>query len=881
MPESNEDHADRDIFAPDAKTEVREELDFHVTMLTRQYVARGMSAGDAREAALRRMGDLQQLQRECRVIAEERNRTVRRSELRAELWQDVRYALRQLRRAPGFTAAAVLTIALGIAAASAIFGAIDAVLLQPLPLPGAEQLVVPRTQNVRAGEERDVAYADYEDWRTASVFESVAVFRRGTLNVSGSTDAEQVRSVAVSEDFFRTLRVTPALGPGFRGEDFRPGPWRVILSHGLWQRRFGGDPTIIGKLVHVGGLPREVAGVLPAHVGYPAEVEVWLANQVSPDGRAGLMLRDNFHYESIARLDASKTLAQTQTELTALAQRVAVSDPTTRADITVEITPLNEWTVGETAARTLWILFGAVGIVLLISCVNVMNLLLGRTAVRARELAIRTGLGATRARVMRQLITESVVLSVVGGALGVLLALFAVRLLVAAAPVDVPRLDAIAVNGRVLGFAFAAALFCSLAFGLLPALHAARTAVASTLATASGRNTWGLRARRGRGALAVAQIALALMLLIGASLLLRSFARLRGTDPGFETGNVLTFSLMLQGERYFTMPWRTAYNELRDRLAAMPGARSVAFASALPLGGAGFYDERVVLREGEPGESVNAVWSVLTPGYFRTLGIPLLEGRDFTTTDDRNATPVAVVNREFVRQLFDGESALGRRVRARDDEQYLEIVGVVDDVRFFGAGDPIRPLLYVPHTQDAMGAMVAVMRTDVSPHTLADEARRVVRAFDDKLGVGSVRTMEDVFSESVAASRFGAQLLGTFAALAFALALIGIYGVLSYDVTQRTRELGIRMALGARRSTVLGLVLRDAGLVVAIGVGLGVAGAWALTRYVRSLLYEVNATDPLTFIGVAATVAAVALAASLVPGRRAAAVDPMRALRAE
>jgi predicted permease len=868
------------------RDEVSEELAFHVEMRTRELMRGGMEEEAARAEAVGRFGNLSGVASECRRLGEEREREMRRTEYLSELWSDVQYGARQLRRAPGFAAVAILTLGLGIGATTAIFSVVRGVLLRPLPYPAAERLVVPRSMDLSTGERWQVTYADYQDWRSAGVFSHVALYQPSNVNLGGEGPPERIEGTWVTEDFFATLGVAPTLGRTFRPDEFAVGsPRRAVISYGLWQRRFGGDPDIVGRPIRVTGVPAEVVGVMPRDMGFPSTAEIWFPIKIRPEDVASFERRDNYIFGGIARLAPGRTIEQTRSQLATLAARIARELPATRANISVTVTPLVGWMVGETMTRALWVFFGAVFFVLLIACVNVANLLMSRAAARGRELAVRASIGASRSRLVRQLLTESLVLALAGGALGFGLAWLGVRLLVALAPADLPRSAEIGIDPLVLLFAAGVSIAAAVMFGLLPALRGSREDAAAVLNESDRRTTSGVHGRRRRQLLVATELALSVVLLVGAGLLLRSFDRLRATDPGLRTDHVLTFSLSLQGERYDSdAVSEGAFRSLLDRLRALPGVDRAAITSALPVGGGGFYLGRAFLAEGRPeppaGTDIAAQWVVASPDLFGTLDIPLLAGRTFTPQDDSTSTPVMIVNREFVRRMFPDGNALGKRVRSwRDENVYREIVGVVGDVRYFSAGDSIRPMVYVPLPQSLWHSMVVAVHTSLPPASLAPSVRAVVKELDPDLAVDDVQTMEQALNDSMARSRFSAALLALFAALALVLAVVGTYGVLSYGVTQRRKEIGIRMALGARPGSVLGMVLREAGGVVAVGLAAGLLGAFALTRLMRSLLYEVSAMDAATYTVVAAILAAAAIVASLVPARQAASVDPVSAIR--
>lgn len=806
------------------------------------------------------------------------------------LLHDLRHGLRLLRKRLGFTAVALLTIGVGVAATTTIFSVIEGTLLRPWPFPGSERLVVPlATWPARGVSSGSVNYADYEDWRDAAVFEHVAVYFGYAVDLAGrSGEPERIPSMLISEDFFATLGLAPTLGRLPAPDEYGPGaPPVVLLSFGLWQSRFGGDREVVGGTVRLNGEPVAVIGVMPPELDVmPAQ----LSGPIRPSQRSleNWRDRDNFMFASLARLRPGQTMDEARAQLVAIAARIESDYPQLRAGSSADLVPLSERVVGSETRTILWVMLGAVVFVLLIGCVNLANLLLARATGRGRELAIRSAIGAGRGRLVRQLLVESLVVALAGGVLGVLLSLGGIRLLISVAPTDVPRIEQVGLNATVLGFALLVSLASALVFGLLPALRATQQGPARALAEAAFGSTSGPHGRRTLGALVSAELALAVVLLAGAGLMLRSVASLRDVDPGFDVENMITFQLMLPPARYESgEPVVDAYARLRERLEAVPGVESVAVLSKLPLGGAGFILFRAFLPEGRPeppdGEEVRGNWDVVQPGYFATMGLPIVAGRGFSESDDDRSVPVMIVNREFARMMFGSvRGALGARVRSwRDENVYREIVGVVENVRYFGAGDEIRGVVYVPHRQSTWRFMAVAVRTAGDPGNVAGAVRAAVREFDPNLALASFTRMRQIFKDSVAERRFAATLLSTFAALALFLAALGIYGVLSYAVAQRTREFGVRMALGARAADVRTMVLREAGISVVIGVGLGLAGALGLTRVLSSLLFGVTATDPLTFGGVIAALAATAVAASWLPAARATRVDPVQAMRPE
>ncbi|KPK81243.1 MAG: hypothetical protein AMS25_07165 [Gemmatimonas sp. SM23_52] len=806
------------------------------------------------------------------------------------LLRDLRHGQRLLRKRPGFTAIALLTIGVGVAATTTVFSVIEGTLLRPWPFPGSERLVVPLATHPAQGLVwSSINYGDYEDWREAGVFEHVAAYFNGAVDLAdGSGEPERIRLTRFSEDYFATLNVAPTLGRLPTAEEYGPsGPPVGLLSYGLWQSRFGGDREVVGRTVRLNGEPVTMIGVMPAELDVlPASLFVPL--RPSPGALENWRDRDNYMFGALGRLRPGETIDEARAHLQTIAARIESDWPQLREGISADLVPLSEWVIGDETRTLLWVMLGAVAFVLLIGCVNLANLLLARATGRGRELAIRTAMGAGRLRLVRQLLVESLVLAVAGGALGVLLSLGGIRVLVSLAPPDVPRIEGVDLSTVVLGFALLVSLASALVFGLLPALRATSLGPARALAEAAFGSTRGQRGRRTLGALVAAELALAVVLLAGAGLMLRSVAGLRDVDPGFDVENMLTFKLTLPPARYTGgQPVVGAYVRLRERLEAVPGVESATVTSALPLGGGGFILFRAHLPEGRPepptGEEVRGLWDVIHPGYFATMGLPLIAGRGFSEADDEGSVPVMIVNREFARMMFGSlDDALGARVRSwRDENIYREIVGIVENVRYFGAGDEIRGVVYVPHRQVTWRSMAVAVRTATDPEDVASAVRAAVRDFDPNVALASFTTMEQIFEDSVAERRFAATLLSTFAVLALLLAAVGIYGVLSYAVAQRTREFGVRMALGARAADVRLMVLREAGVSVFAGVGLGLAGALGLTRVMSGMLFGVTATDPLTFASAIAVLVATALAASWMPAVRATRVDPMEAMRPE
>jgi putative ABC transport system permease protein len=786
-------------------------------------------------------------------------------------------------KSPGFTLVAVAVLALGIGANTAIFSVVNAVLLRPLPYPGAERVVAFEGVNPSEGITRsNLSAPDFADWRAAQQsFEALAMFTSGSANLTGGDEPERVGASAVSADFFRALGVGAARGRALLPEDDAPGGGEVVvISNGLWVRRFGADPGVVGRRVEVNGRGLEVVGVMPAGFDFPQRAEVWMPLQLDVAKEP----RDNRSYQVVGRLREGVTLEAARAEMDALTARLALSYPVTNGGWGLRLDRLQDSIVGQLRAL-LFVLLGAVGLLLLIACANVANLTLVRAASRRREVAVRLALGASRWRVVRQMLTESLLLALAGGALGVGLSVWLTELLVAMSPRNTPRLAETALDARVLLFATAATLLTGLVFGLAPALQASKADLNDALKE-GGR---GLAEARGRarGLLVVLEIAVSLVLLVGAGLLVKSFARLRQVDPGFDASNVLTMRVSLPGARY-PEPLKKAefYASLVERVRALPGVESAAATISLPLNGSNLSVGRSFVREGRPlapESSEDAAYSVITPEYFRAMRIPLRAGRDFNDRDDAGSTMVAVINEPLARKIFPGEDPLGKHITVwRDEEFPREIVGVVGETKPNGLDSEPKLQVYVPERQDAdWGGMSLVVRAQGDPEALTQAVRNEVRALDRDQPVYDVKTLERVVADSTAYRRLAAVLMAGFACVALVLACVGLYGVISYAVARRTHEIGIRMALGARPRDVLRMVLRQGGALVLAGVGVGVAAALAATRALASMLYEVSAADATVYAFVALLLAAVALVACLVPARRATKVDPMEALRYE
>ncbi|HYM11188.1 MAG TPA: ABC transporter permease [Bryobacterales bacterium] len=812
--------------------------------------------------------------------------------------QDFRFALRTLMKTPRFTAAAAITLALGIGANTAIFSVVEAVLLRPLPYRDPSRLVVVMESSVRHGGSIPAAPANFFDWRQQStVFDSIAAAEAwgGTFTVPQGQPGrpEQIPGLHVTTDLFGALGVPPLLGRTFSAEDGLPGNRRVlVLSYRLWQRRFGGDPSVIGKTIQLTGENYTVLGVMPPGFRFApfwqTEAEFWAPLDYTPareHDRRGNSLR------VFARLKPGVTLEQARSEMRGIARRLEQQYPRTNTDSTARVTPLQEMTVGSVRPALL-ILAGAVAFILLIACANVANLMLARATARRREIAVRLALGASRFRLIRQLLAESMLLAVAGGATGLLLAWWGIHALIATTPdiarFGLPRQQGIGIDGTVLAFTCLLSLATGVMFGFAPALQASKTDLNASLKE-GGRAPMGGARTRLRSALVVSEIALASMLLAGAGLLIRSFQKLHSIDPGFRPRNVLTLAVSAAGSPHAGVVQRAAfYHRLVEQAAAIPGVQSASAVNHIPLAGDLWTNDFTI--EGRPaprpGSEPSAVYRVVLPDYFRTMGIALLEGRDFTERDTGNAPAVILINQALARRFWPGEDPLGKRMKlggADSQSSWLTIVGVVRDVKQWGWADKPGNEMYLPYYQTAspQAYTTLVVRAAADPAMLVKALPAAIWSLDKDLPISGLASMEDIVSNSMWQPRFSMLLLGSFAAVALLLASVGIYGMMSYAVSQRTHEIGIRMALGARPRDVLTMVIRQGAALAAIGLALGLAGSLVLTRLLSSLLYQVSTTDPPTFAAISALLAAVALAASYLPARGATKVDPLAALRYE
>jgi putative ABC transport system permease protein len=811
----------------------------------------------------------------------------------ATFLQDLRYGTRTLLKNPSFTVIAVLALTLGIGADTAIFSVVNAVLLRPLPYDQSENLVF-MTERSPVLEGMSISYPNFLDWREQNnAFESIGVFRRSDYNLTGSGEPERVVAGQVSADLFKVLRVNAARGRVFDNDEDKPGAALVVvLSHALWQRGLGGDPNVIGHSLTLNGRDFTVIGIMPPSFQFPSRVEMWTpVGQLAKD--PGWESRGNHPgLYAMARLKPGVTVEQARDDMEIVSANLEKQYPDSNTGNRASLTPALENVVSGIRTALL-VLLCAVGFVLLIACANVANLLLARASNRQKEMAIRTALGASRTRILRQLLTESFLLSCAGGVLGVLLAHWGVKLIIAISPNSVPRFKEIGLDGRVLLFTLGVSILTGIIFGLAPALQASKPDLNETLKEA-GRGSTGARHVL-RSVLVVSEVALTLVLLIGAGLMIRSFYRLQRVDPGFSADNLLTFNVSLPQKKYPQPQQRiNFYQQLLKNIEAMPGVQSVAMATGLPLGNNGWQSGFWIEGRPEPPQGQRPLTEVaqVSPGYFNAMRITLLSGRDFNEQDVMSTTPpdpqhpefrrptVTVIDEEFGRRYWPDAEPLGQQITFWGGK--VTVVGVVRRVKMEGLNeDSNRVQSYYPFNQNPSGSMTVVVRTIGDPTGLSNGVRQQVLAIDPDQPIYSVQTMGQIWTDSIAPDRLFLMLLGTFAAVALILAAVGIYGVMAYSVTQRTHEIGIRMALGARQTDVLGMVIRQGMKLAFAGLGLGLGGAWLVTRAMSSLLFGVSATDPLTFVVISVALAGVALGACFVPARRATKVDPMIALRYE
>jgi putative ABC transport system permease protein len=863
-----------------ADQELEEEIRTHLELETQEKIEEGFSPEEARDVARRRFG----------------NQTLLR-EVSREMWgfrsietllQDLRFGIRMFLKSPGLTAVLILTIALGIGLNSALFSVVNTLLLNPLPFPDADRLIIAWTRSAKISSNRlGVTPEEFEDWRKQTQSFAGITALDGTLfNLSGTDEPERIQAGRVSTNFFSVFGIKPALGRDFLPEegDLKSGRV-VILGHSVWQRRFNADPSLIGRTITLNDLPYVVIGILPPefrfpkiHEGIPG-LELW-----TPLPLEFLPYRGAPYLYVFARLKPGLPLETAQAELNTIARRLEIAYPQTHSGKSVYLVPLQEQVVGK-VRLSLLVLFGAVIVVLLIACANVSNLLMARATARRREMALRLAIGASRLRLIRQLLTEGTLLAMAGGGLGLLIAFFAKPLLLSFSGQSIPRADEVVIDTRVLLFTLSLSVIIGLVFSVLPAVQASGLNPNQFLKEGAKPGTAGKSGNRLRGLLIVIQVALALVLTIGAGLLTRSFLTLLSVDPGFEPKKVLTFELFLSPKKYGPAQGAGFYQQLAEKLDALPGVDAAGAVNALPLGGGEFTWTFFIEGRQPPDAPLGRVdYRVVTPDFFRTIGVPLKRGRIFTEQDGQEATPVGIINEAMARRYWPDEDPIGKRFRMQapiNVMPWTTIVGIVGDVKHAGLDQDPSPAVYRPHQQNPRIDMTVVMRTQSEPLTLANSARNQVREMDKDLPISNLREYTYFVSKSVAQRRFAMLLLTGFASLALLLALFGIYGVLSYSVSLRTQELAIRQALGARSRDVMALVVKQGMSLVLVGIIIGLTTAFGVTRVMTNMLYEIKPLDLTTFVTVAFLISSVAALACYLPARRASRVDPMVALRSE
>jgi putative ABC transport system permease protein len=817
----------------------------------------------------------------------------------ASLWQDLRYAARAARLAPAYSAIVIVTLALGIGANTAIFSVIDAVMLRPY-YPDMDRIVV-LNETTRQGDQMSIAWPTFQDWQARNQsFEQIGVYRNTTVNLTGGEQAERLNAAIASSGVFGAVGFQPIAGRAFAAADDAPGAARVaIVSERLWRRRFGADPAIVGRTIVLSNDAYVVVGVMPAAMRFPSRLtDVWVpigpvvrTFPASRGAHPGLF--------GVAKLRADVPYSRAAADMDTLARAIEQEHPDTNRDVTVRVARYYDQIVSG-IRPTLFLLVGAVGFVLLIGCANLANLTLARSERRQRDVAVRAALGADRRRIVQQLLAESVLLAAIGGVLGVLLAMWMVRAFVASGPVIVPRIDLLRIDGRVLAFATALSMAAGFVFGLVPAFRAASPDLLCTIRQSARGATSGAAARRFRAALIVGEVALALVLLVGAGLMIRSFARLMAIDTGFDPDGVVTMRLSVPPSKYSDLArWTGLHDDLVRRVAAIPGVVAASVNSAVPLEGGGA--EAGVFVDGRPAvpgkADAKSLFQASSPDYFRAMGIRLVRGRSFTDRDTAASARVVIVDESLVRRLFPGTDPIGRRISFESNGDshgadtvmiWREIVGVVAHVRHYGiAAEPPYVQIYTPFEQlpiyyeQRRPTMALVARTSLSPEALTAAIRREVASLDADIPVFGVQTMTTYLRQNTEQPRLSVVLLGGLGALALVLAIIGIYGVVSYSVTQRTQEFGVRMALGATGRDVLRMVVGQVSALIGAGIAIGVGASLALGSVMQGLLFQVSPRDPWTMAAIALLLAGVALAASVVPARRATRVDPLVALRAE
>jgi len=878
---------------PMREDEIVEELAQHLADRYSELLASGATAEAAYRAVLVELQDSQLLAQELRylerlapvehVLGEPKGAT-----MVSDVGQDLRYGLRVLRQHPGFTLIAVVTLALGIGANTAIFSLVNSILLRPLPYHEPDQLVRLIQASPMLGLTTwGVSQADFAAYREQNrSFETLALLNNGGVNLTGEGEPERLSTTNVTADFFNVFGVNPVLGRTFQEGEDAPGKNGVcVISYGLWQRRFGGDPNVLGRRLILNNLPTEIVGVMPAGFKFPRiDIDLWIPLALNPARTAP------YFFTIVGRLKPGVQVAQAQADTTDVLQNFGRQHPDKSESVGLKegngprtiVTPLKEFFVGQTE-KPLLVLLSAVAFVLLIACANVANLLLARATSRTREIAVRVALGATPSRIARQLLTESVLLSCIGGVIGTALAALGIQML-DKFPIDgIARIDEVNLSGTVLAFTAGLALLTGLLFGLMPALRAYGMGLAAGM-NEGGRGSAGNR--RINSVLVAAQFALSLILLIGTGLLLKSFQRLESVNPGFNPQQTITMSAALPRGKY-DKPAQILqfYGNSLERLRSLQGIQAVGFATSLPFDGDGNADGIIIEGHEPPNDNIThteqGILQSVTPGFFQALGIPLQQGRDFQEADTADSPPVAIIDEPLARHYWPDGDALGKRIETTGDLQWMTIVGIVGGVNDDSLAEEKRPHLYFPMTQSPDPHTFLVIRTNGSPTAAIPTVRAEMKQLEPDLPIYRVRSMTEIVGQSLTTQRLTNLLLTAFAVLALMLAAVGIYGTMSVYVGSRTKEFGIRLALGAQPNHLLWSVLRQGLLLTVTGVVIGIAGALALTQTIKSLLFEVSATDPIIFAGIPLLLVMVALAACYVPARRSARVDPLVALRYE
>jgi len=869
----------RNLFHKDrVDQEFTEEIQAYLDMLTETKIRQGLTPREARRNALVELGGIEQVH--------EKVREIRMGQFIETVWRDVRFGVRTLVHSPVFSVVTVLSLALGIGANTAIFSVVNGLLLRPLPYPESERIVdvwhTPPQQSFPGLDRFSVSPANYLDWKAQSIaFEQIAIYSYTGFSLSASNDPLPLIGAAVSSDFFSVLRTNAMRGRTFTSDEERPGRDQVaLIGHGLWQRAFGANPNIIGQTLTINSRSFTVVGIMPAGFEFPREAELWVPLAWDEKERQVRSIHD---YLVVARLKPNVSLQQAKAEMNTISSRLEQQYPEENTGWGAVVIPLREDLVGDIRTALL-VLFCAVGFVLLIACANVANLMLARGANRRKEIAVRIALGAGRARLVRQLLTESVLLAVTGGLLGLLLAAWGSKMLVQLG--SLPNSGEIGIDTWALGFTLLVSFGAGIIIGIVPALQFTRTSVSETLKQGSGRTGGSPIKQHTRKALVISEVALSLVLLIGAGLMIRSFWKLQNVDPGFDTHNALTMSVFLTPIRYSEPHQVLAFlDRAIEQIRAVPGVVSVGATTTIPLAGGGSTQPFSI--EGRPagaiGEQPMAQTRYITPDYFKAIGIPLRQGRVFADQDRDKSVPVVIISEAMARRFFPGENPIGKRLTPsfHSEQGAREIVGIVGDIKTSGLDVDSAAMMYMPYKQSPRPFMSFVVRTASSPESSIQSVSRAIYSIDKEQALTDVQTMDQVLTKSLSGRRFNMTLLLTFAGVALLLAAVGVYGVMNYTVTLRRRELGIRMALGAAKMDVLRLVLGQGLTLTLIGVGAGLISAYALTRLMASLLYGVTATDYLTFGSVSAVLIAVGLAASYIPARRATKVNPTIALRAE